>query len=116
MRRPLLELVQSANREFPRFLALASTMADGPQSPSEVQKLAKRLQQIGEHLVASQACVTQDETTQAALAEYRKNLETLLPVLQSARCALLIRRAQLQVEESHLRAACSWAISYRNTL
>lgn len=111
----LLELVQTANSEIPRFLASASAMADDPQAPMEVQKLANQLRQIGEQLAASQAGAPQNEETQAVLAEYRHNLEQLLPVLEKVRSDLFARRGQLQVEESQLLAARSWAARYRDT-
>ena len=112
----LLELLETANREVPRFLKLAATLVENPSGPVELKKLSDRLGQIGKQFAVNSANQPQDSATQAALAEYRKHLENLFPALQGLRGSLLARRARLEAQSSHLRAARLWAAGYHQTL
>ena len=112
----LLELLQAANREVPRFLKLTATLAENPNGPAELKQLTDRLVQIGKQIAAVPANQPKHPAMQTALAEYRSNLERLLPVVQELSCGLRARRAGLEAQSSHLRAARLWASSYHQTL
>lgn len=115
-----VQLIRAVNGELRGFLhstAPNDPLSDPAVTSEQIQRLTKRLEQVGEQLSLGRALppARQAAGVQAEIAQYVENLKKLRSAVETFQSSLLVRRSQLQADQKHLQAASAWATSYKET-
>ena len=113
---PAAQLVQHACEVLAGFLELLdlAERANVPVYPEDLAATFVEIARVGEVLRADTR-VPPDPELEEALGQYRVLLERLRESMPRLHCRLLLERARLEVQRSHLEAASVWAEATRTT-
>ena len=104
----LLQRLEQANRTLAKVLDLMSTGEQLTITPDHLAGILTELLHVGECLQDRGVATTYPEVN-AAIRQYRCQLEQLRALMPSLHARLLTERVRLEAERSHLESANSWA-------
>lgn len=113
-----VQLIRAVNGELRGFFHSAAPndpLSDTALSSEQIERLTKRLEQVGEQLGRALPPAQQTAEGRAEIAQYVQNLKKLRSAVETFQSSLLVRRSQLQADQKHLQAASAWATSYKET-
>ena len=107
----------AANRELTAFLQKVDGLANGSQSitAADLQALSKRLATLAPELENVPLLESCGDALPVEVAEYVKHLQALQHALQTVRCIMLARKAQLDSAKHHLHGLQGWVNAYSQT-
>ncbi len=110
-----VQLIRAVNGEFRGFFHSAgpADSSDTALGSEQIERLTKRLEQVGEQLGRALPPAQQTAEGRAEIAQYVENLKKLRSAVEAFQSSLLVRRSQLQADQKHLQAASAWATSYK---
>jgi ubiquinone biosynthesis protein UbiJ len=110
-----VQLIRAVNGELRGFFHSAGTAdsSDTALGSEQIERLTKRLEQVGEQLGRALPSAQQTAEGRAEMAQYARNLKKLRSAVETFQSSLLVQRSQLQTDQKHLQAASAWATSYK---
>jgi hypothetical protein len=113
---PATQLVQHACDVLAGFLELLDLAehANVPVCPEDLAATFMEITRVGE-LLRGHTTVPPDPDLEEAFGRYRVLLESLRESMPRLHCRLLLERARLEAQRSHLEAASTWAETTRTT-
>jgi hypothetical protein len=108
----------AANQELRTFLRRAEGLASWSDTISEEALMAiwHRLLDLAPEVEDASGCEMLDVELQEEIAAYVKNLRALQQAVETIRCVMLARHAELLETKRHLHGLAGWVHAYRQTM
>jgi hypothetical protein len=105
----------AANQELRDFLRRAEGLASqsGTVNEEELNAIWPRLPDLAPEVEDTAGCEMLDDELQEEIAAYVKNFRALQQTVETIRCVILARHAELEAPKRQLRGLHGWGHAYQ---